>query len=138
MDRAWWLHHRQGVERDFAGERCSRARLPVAMRVTYLDKMQHYNNSGAAAVSLAAYRGARRVIMLGYDCQYTGGQKHWHGDHPPTLGNAKSCHKWADSFRNLAGNMAKRGVEVINCSRTTALDCFPRAELETALETPPE
>ncbi|WP_064746801.1 hypothetical protein [Lysobacter antibioticus] len=83
---------------------------------------------------MAALSGAARVVMLGYDCQHTGGKKHWHGDHPPgTAGNAAphTVAKWPVHFRKLRD--AYRGVQIINCSRDTALDVFPLAALEEAL-----
>lgn len=69
--------------------------------------------------------------MLGYDCQRTGGKVHWHGDHPKGLGNAGSMPKWPQQFAKLKAAMA--GVEIINCSRETALTCFTRGDLETCL-----
>lgn len=91
--------------------------------------MQTYGNSGAGAVALAALRGAGRVVLLGYDCQTTRGRKHWHPDHPSVLGNAGSLPKWAEQFRQLMRAVAGE-VDVINATRETALQCFPRAKLE--------
>jgi hypothetical protein len=71
--------------------------------------------------------------LLGLDCQYTGGKRHWHGDHPPGLGNAKSLKKWPTGFKRLASHCKGQGVEVINASRETALDCFERQPLEAVL-----
>lgn len=88
-------------------------------------------NSGANAIALAAWHGAKRIILLGYDCQRTGGMAHWHGDHPPSLGNAKSLPSWPEKFRQLIPLLS--GTEVINCSRESALDCFPRGNLEDYL-----
>ena len=90
-----------------------------------------FGNSGAGAIAMAAKAGATRVILLGYDCQRTGGKAHWHGDHPPMLGNAGSMPKWPDQFKRLAASI--EGVEVINCSRETALRAFVRMPLEDAL-----
>jgi len=122
------------VNEAFPGERAGRGGHCRKFNITNLDKMKHYNNSGAAAISLAMYRGAKRVVMLGYDCQHTGGKAHWHGNHPRGLGNAGSYRRWAESFVNLARDAARDGVEVINCSRETALTCFPRADLEATLK----
>lgn len=134
MDRAWWDKYFAEVQPEFSGERCGRGGHCRRYGITHLEKMKHYNNSGAAAISLAMYRGATRVIMLGYDCQHTGGKAHWHGNHPRGLGNAGSYKKWAESFLNLSRDAAKAGVKVVNCSRETALTCFERADLETMLK----
>ncbi len=133
FDVAWWKHHITEVETSFLGERCSQARLPSRYRVTYLKDVPHFGNSGAAAMYLAAHRGAKRIVMLGYDCQHTGGQAHWHGNHPGKLGNAGSVGKWPEKFKMLADALNKRGVEVFNASRQTALTCFQRIDLDTAL-----
>lgn len=69
--------------------------------------------------------------MIGYDCQKTGGKAHWHGDHPKPLGNAGAVDKWPAQFKDMLRYL--RGVSVINCSRETALSCFPRATLEEFL-----
>lgn len=131
MDRAWWDVHLAEVKATFRGELLSRrnslgirdARLPIGT-----------SNSGAGAIALAAARGARRIVLLGYDCQHTGGKTHWHGDHPKgCAGNAapKTIRKWPAQFLDVQGRLA--GVEIINCSRETALTVFPRAQLEEAL-----
>ena len=75
--------------------------------------------------------GARRIYLLGYDCQHTGGQRHWHGDHPKGMGNAGTVAKWPRQFRELVRFVP--GAQIINCSRETALTVFPRAPLESVL-----
>ena len=80
---------------------------------------------------MAAQAGAKRVVLLGYDCQHTGGVSHWHGDHPNHFGNARMTASWLDKFAELAEDLAH--IEIINASRDTALTCFPRARLEDLL-----
>ena len=134
MDRPWWEVYHHEVARTFQGERTSLAQLRPAMGVTRLQRFTPYNNSGAGAVSLAALRGARRIVLLGYDCQRAGTQVHWHGDHPRQLGNAGKMDGWASSFAQLAKDLQRQGVEVLNASRATALGCFPRVSLDDALK----
>lgn len=88
-------------------------------------------NSGAAALAQAAWWGAKRIVLLGYDCQHTGGRKHWHADHPGKLGNADGVADWPAQFAVVLPRL--RGIEVVNASRETALCLFPRASLEEAL-----
>ena len=99
--------------------------------VTQLLDFECYGNSGAACIRLAAMAGARRIVLLGYDCQKTGGKSHWHGDHPWPLGNAGRADRWRERFGRLAVDLTN--VEVINCSRHTALTCWPRAKLEDVI-----
>lgn len=129
MDRAWWRVHHEEVAREFKGRLISIApRCFGAERVRF----KHGGNSGAGAVSLAAHFGARRIILLGYDCKYgANGARHWHGDHPAELRNATSLPKWRGQFSEIAGHLV--GVEVVNATRDTALTVWPRVSLEEAL-----
>lgn len=128
MDRAWWEKYIREVRRSFKGLRYTAVGscYDVAM-----SSVHHYKNSGAAAINLAASFGAKKIILLGYDCQHTGGKAHWHSDHPKGLANAGKVATWPAQFNKLA--QALVGVEVVNCSRQTALTCWPREELENIL-----
>lgn len=129
MDAAWWNAHIDEVRRTFRGRLINPWR---EMRGVERVRFEHRRNSGAGAISLAAHWGARRIVLLGYDCQRTGGQAHWHGDHPKGLGNAGTIDRWPAIFARLAKSMAGR-VTVINATRETALTCFERRALSEAL-----
>ena len=128
LDRDWWKVYREEAAAVFAGELVSP--LPNNYGVRRI-QLPRYENSGAAAIALAVHMGAQRIILLGYDCQKTGGKAHWHGDHPKELGNAGSLNKWPAQFAKLARDL--RNFNIVNCSRETALTCFPRANLEHVL-----
>jgi len=88
-------------------------------------------NSGYQAVRLAITEfGANRIILLGFDMGKPG---HWHPEHGdnwpnPTESNIK---QWRGHLRLMGLEFPE--VEIINCTRETALDCFPRIPLEDAL-----
>lgn len=90
-------------------------------------------NSGYQAINLAYHFGVSRIILIGYDMQRTEGRSHWHGDHPKGLTNAEGVAKWASRFPQLAADLEREGVEVVNCSKETALNCFKRARLEDVI-----
>lgn len=90
-------------------------------------------NSGFQAISLAALFGAAKIVLLGYDMQRTSGKSHWHGDHRGGLPNGRGFASWAARMAPLAKDLHSRGIEVYNCTRTTALQCFPTARLEDVL-----
>lgn len=129
MDKKWWLHYGDEARAHFPGLRFSVNAMPGVRK----GRFPHFTNSGAAAMALAADMGARRIVMLGYDCQRTGGKSHWHGDHTGGLGNAGSLPKWPALFQQLAKHLHRLRIEVINASRETALTVFPRMSLEQAL-----
>jgi len=91
-------------------------------------------NSGFQAINLAWLAGAAQILLLGYDMKTASDRPHWFGDHPiPT-------HPYTiESFRAGYEKLARRmppGLDIINCSRDTALTCFPRATLESLLPDP--
>lgn len=89
-------------------------------------------NSGGAAINLAVHLGARQIILLGYDMQPTPAT-HFFGDHPGSL-QRKSPYP---AFRSLIGTMVKPlaalGITVVNCTLSSALECFPKQPLREAL-----
>lgn len=95
----------------------------------------HYgNNSGYQAINLAYLKGAATIILLGFDMQHTGGKVHFFGDHPKHLANGPAFNSILPLFNKLAEDLESAGVEVINCTRKTALTCFKRQDLETVLQ----
>jgi len=66
------------------------------------------------------------------------GALHWFGAHPAGLNNPDpdNLAAWAHAFTRMAPGLAQLGVEVVNCSRRTAITCFPRAPLEEVLAWP--
>lgn len=84
----------------------------------------HSHNSGWGALGLAYHMQATRVVLLGIDGF---GDVHWDGtrnnnlDHLPKL------------FRGAVPQLKARGVEVVNGSPLTAVDCFPVMDPAEAL-----
>ncbi|WP_431625503.1 hypothetical protein [Enterobacter asburiae] len=89
-------------------------------------------NSGQRAILFAQWLGAKRIILLGFDCSISNGS-HWHGDHTaldnPTAANVK---RWHGEFSRVAAQL-RGSVQIINSSRQTALNCFRRLPLEAAI-----
>lgn len=97
------------------------------------DRITTGMNSGYQAIGLAHLWGARRIVLLGFDFQRTGGKAHWHADHPRGMSNGGNFPVWATQMAQLADDLKATGVDVVNCSRATALKCFPRTSLAAAL-----
>lgn len=98
----------------------------------------HYNaNSGAQAYNLSLHlAGPGRRILTGFDCDYgPGGARHYHADHGGALKNPNAAEFacWRARWERVAAAARDAGLETINCSRATALTCFPRANLEDVL-----
>lgn len=137
MDQIWWDHYRPEVDAAFFGDRYSHGHRKGVTKIKHPYMRTSGQNSGAGAIAIAHHFGAERVILLGYDCQKTEGRSHWHGDHPAVrirgarMGNAGSLDNWPQQFNQLLRHVS--GMEIINCSRETALRAFWRARLEDVL-----
>ena len=141
-DAMWWRVYGERFSW-YVGERValSKGQLPSDVRgMEYANKpglgetlLHCGNNSGYQAINLAYLRGAKVIVLLGYDMQDAG--KHWHEPHPAPLANfspgmPELC---APKFTPLAYDLRMRGVRVVNASRRTALECFERVTLSDAL-----
>lgn len=146
-DAQWWRWH-QGVP-SFAGVKWSlnhsawgkyRAVYPDVrlLRNTGPAGLEHEptglrtgRNSGYQAVNLAYHYGAARIVLLGYDMQPSGGKSHFFGEHPN--GQRSPYDQFRRAFQSLVKPLQKAGIQVINCTRRTALLAFPTAPLEDVL-----
>lgn len=140
-DLKWWDECIGDVQRLFRGELWSHEnaaskkhglfKLPGRPGVGLGRDAIHFGgNSGYQVINLAYLFGAAKIILLGYDMQMTGGQSHWHGDHPWALRKKPPVQNWISRFKALAHDLETEGVEVINATRETALTCFPRRSIE--------
>lgn len=90
------------------------------------------HNSGYQAINLAVHFGASKIVLLGYDMGHSAkGPAHFFGEHrdksqPPYA----ACIK---AFNTLPAPLKAAGVDIVNCSRSTALTCFRREPLESVL-----
>lgn len=123
-DEAWWDVYGQEARSVFKGEFCRGVKSPLT----------RIGNSGHGAIERARELGCKRILLLGYDFQGS----HWHGDHGnkpngQPLGNPGEG-EFEQWMRKMA-MFARRASElnVINCSRQTAIECFPRMSIEDAL-----
>lgn len=99
-------------------------RNPTALRTGF--------NGGYQAINLAVHLGAKRIALLGYDmAPAEDGRNHWFGEHPDKT-NPPYLQMRA-AFDTLVEPLAEVGVEVINCSRHTALLTFPCRPIEDFL-----
>lgn len=94
------------------------------------DGVRTGSNSGYQALNLAVHTGAKRLLLLGYDMRESDGRTHWFGDHPRKTSSAE---QFVPAFRTLVEPLRKLGIEVVNCTPGSALDCFPKRALEETL-----
>lgn len=149
-DASWW-HRHEGVP-SFHGEKWSlehqtwdryRDRWPDIQRLKNTGTegiessptgLRNGRNSGYLALGLAVHYGAARILLLGYDMGHGKGQPaHFFGSHAGAMNQRSPYPIFLSAFASAVKPLADLGIEVLNCSRVSAMDCFPRARLEDAL-----
>lgn len=138
-DARWWNWH-QGANA-FHGVKYSLSPEARVYGVTILRKGRTQGlsldagtlntglNSGYQAINLAVLYGAARIVLLGYDMlRGPGRREHFFGSHPS--GGPPNLARFLPQFQTLVTPLAQAGVEVVNCTRRTAIRCFPQRPLE--------
>lgn len=119
-DKRWWLHYKP----EFEGRKFSVADVPGVDKVGLVAG----SNSGLLGLEVAVMLGATSIILLGFDMHGT----HYFGPHNGGLRNTPA-HRF-DQFKQQFRGWKK--VPVINCTPNSALDAFPKMDLQCALNLP--
>ena len=106
------------------------------------DGLMTGSNSGYQCMGLAFHLGANRQLLLGYDMKIVNGKSHWHGGHKKDIEHSSGnrpdhvvlAYKTLEftmlpKFLTIVEPLEKAGIEVINCTPDSALECFPKASL---------
>jgi hypothetical protein len=125
-DEAWWRAHPDAIS--FAGSRFTGAPAHRAIRgVERLPGSLSGTNSGLLGCQVAYAMGATRILLCGFDMR----GDHFFGRHPAPLQNTTPARFAA--LRKQFAFWAPHGVEVINCTPSSALKIYPQMPLELAL-----
>lgn len=90
-------------------------------------------NGGYQALNIAVQLGARRVLLLGFDMRRVANRSHWHDGHPVVAPETVYRDLMIPSYTNAAPELARLGVEVVNCTPGSALTAFPFQSIDEAL-----
>lgn len=90
-------------------------------------------NSGYQALNLAVHLGAKRILLLGYDMQRgPKGEEHWHADYP--WKSRSPFEAFVRRYQTLVEPLQRLQIDVVNCSRRSALTMFPQAVITDVLQ----
>jgi len=150
-DDRWWRHHLEDIRANFKGELYTQYHNDSVKQYADreglksfpgkgspglgLDRIHHGGNSGYQSINLAYLLGnlgekpGSRIILLGFDMGNTHGKKHFFGDHPKGMQNGNYSN-YVPAFNQLAKDLESEGVEVVNCSRNSALTQFKRGVID--------
>jgi hypothetical protein len=131
-DASWWQRH-HGVPSFTAlkyGLETGAKRWPGVQTLQHTGKtglellptsVKHGQNSGYQAINLAVHLGASRILLLGYDMR------------DPGRPQERKYLQWIENFATIVEPLRQIGVEVVNCTPSSALKCFPYQSIADAL-----
>lgn len=151
-DHEWWLHEDNRGAWDFAGLKVSqdvgwvdpktgpRPQPPnlhivasVAGKGLSLDPARIHRgaNGGYQALNLGMHLSGGLTVFLGLDMKMgPGNRPHHHADHRCKQNPSSSTMEtWRKNFETTLPDLKTAGVEVINCTPGSALQCFPQKPL---------
>lgn len=153
-DNNFFLQHQKGLA-EFPGLKVSCSPIVTKYNwVKYLERdakvprgittnpqMISWNgNSGAAAISIAAHAGAKRIILLGFDMKLGPDQRqHWHDIyHRGQINTSEKTKKLPfdkhrRGFQFIAKDAKRLGIEIINASPDSAITEFPKVSVKDLL-----
>lgn len=85
----------------------------------------HAGNSGYAALGLAYHMYVKKLVIIGID----GIGGYWFDENRP-----RSLKHLPKLFQSAVPQLKERGIEVINASPDSILDCFPKVTADEALD----
>lgn len=100
-----------------------------------IKQLHCHHNSGAQAIGMAFFLGAKKIILIGYDMKSaSNGKNHWFGNHPKGLRNTPQKYQhWIGAHKILNHDLAEHGVEVVNCTLDTAIPHYRCGDLAKEL-----
>jgi hypothetical protein len=149
-DAAWWRFRRglpefNGLKICYAGNGLAdfpdirRVKIPHAgvddLLFDEIGTIGAGGNSGFQALNLAVQFGARKIVLVGFDMTDRSGV-HWYGRNRWPMSNNPADHnfkRWIGAFEKAAPVLGQMGVEVVNASPHSALQCFPKKSIAEAL-----
>ncbi len=147
-DEQIWRWHQQEIL-DHPGRRfCGRNSLRRKQGLEFIDTPDRNGlsagrcracwnrNAGAACISVAYLLGADRIILLGFDFKNGPHElSHYHGEHPRrTISGGRDFEYWLQVMDEVAIKAAEKELPIINTNPDSAIEAFPKVELQEVLE----
>lgn len=100
-------------------------------------------NSGAASISIAAWAGAKRIILLGFDMKLSGeNRQHFHNVYGRGVIDTKDQRKIRRlpfnrhlmGFPAIASDAKGLGIEILNACPDSAIDCLRKVTVKDIID----
>lgn len=87
-------------------------------------------NAGHQGINLAVHLGASPIVLLGFDLKTdAAGATHWHAGHRIPTDPAQYASEMIPELETLVEPLKALGVEVLNATPGSALECFGKVKL---------
>ena len=149
-DTDWWKIHLEKInESGFSGDKwipirgefaknhgLNRVHCVVAKGLGTGNALHCHHNSGAQAIGLAYFLGAKKIILVGYDMKPANdGKVHWFGNHPKGLRNTPQKYKhWIESHHQINVDLKSLNIDCVNCTLDTAIPHYRKGNLQDELK----
>lgn len=101
-NRSWWNYYQLPVRRSFPGLTVSVVNAADPKVMVFRNQVfRTYQNSGADAIALALYMGAKRIILAGFDGP-DARPAHWHEPHPAMIRPQAGAAHWTQAMQAVA------------------------------------
>jgi hypothetical protein len=147
VDNTWIERNASTLAFGFAGEivlGVPEEQEPVDLPVTWLrwkqrpglslntEVLQSPSTSGYAAVNYAVLKGAKQIVLLGYDYCQPG--EHWYPPYEWQSGADEGLYAiWAKQYNSMLPTLNSLGVEIWNSNPNSQIKAFPFVETATYL-----
>ncbi len=145
-DGQWWRRYHKHVIKyvpnavfltadravcDVANMRFVTTKIGRGLAPTSEAYIHRHHSSTHQAVGFAVSKvGARKILLVGVDCKADAtGKKHWFGDHPKEFRSPQPFEIWIQDWSEIAISARDMGLDIVNCSLDTAVDCFRKSAL---------
>lgn len=92
------------------------------------------NNSGASAINLAYWLGAKRVVLLGFDMKAVAGKHNWHSHYRKRPTNWNPYPKHLECWSSIMADANRLGIEIVNATPMSAIKEIPIVGFEEVLK----
>lgn len=103
---------------------------PYGINVDKRNAISWNNNSGASAINIAYWLGAKRVVLLGFDMHKEGDSHHWHSYYRDRGPKFDPYHRHLIGWPKIAEDAKSAGLEIINATPDSTITEFPFLSLE--------
>lgn len=126
-DKAWWDEHPDAL--DFKGAKYGC--MPEFHAVSGVERFKapSGSNSGLLGLMVAVSLGATKVLLCGVDMHSPG--EHFFGKHPAPL--KSTTEDRMQIFKRQFDRYHPKGVDIVNCTPGSALNCYPKGDLVECL-----